>query len=138
MRTEFFIVISVLGWGIGSFLYKFATNDSIHPIMISTISLSLYIVLMSLAWSFVKFDHTINLHGIIFTLFSALFMCIGTLGFSYALRSGGDVGLTSILTALYPTLTVALSCLFLGESFTLKKGIGMIFAVISFVILAQK
>jgi uncharacterized membrane protein len=137
MRPEFFIIASILGWGFGSFFYKFA-NNTVHPIMVSTIALILYIVLMPLMWLTVKFDHAVTTVGVIYTLIGSLFMCIGTLGFSYALRSGAAVGQVTIMAALYPALTMTLSMLFLGEQLTIKKGIGVALAIISFITLASK
>lgn len=137
MRPEFYIIASILGWGVGSFLYKFS-NNAMHPIMVSSIALCLYIVLMPLLWVFVKFDHTITLGGVLYTLAGSLAMCIGTLGFSYALKSGGAVGQTTILTSLYPALTLILSMIFLGESLTIKKVIGIGLALTSFILLGFK
>ena len=137
MTSQIFIIITILGWGIGSFLYKFA-NNLLAPIMISTIALILYVILLPILWIFVKFDHTINTAGIIYTVAGSLCMCIATLGFSYALKSGGEVGSTTILCALYPALTLILSMMFLGEQLTIKKGIGIALALISFSLLSIK
>lgn len=137
MKTEFFIFATILGWGLGSFLMKPATNYA-HPIMISSISLCLYIILLPMMWLFIKFDHHITFTGVSYTLAAALCMCVGTLGFSYALRSGGSVGQTTILTALYPALTLMLSVIFLGENMTAKKGIGVVLALVSFILLGVK
>jgi drug/metabolite transporter (DMT)-like permease len=137
MRPEFFIIASILGWGVGSFFYKFA-NQILHPIMVSSVALCLYAVLLPVVWITTKFDHTITTGGVIYTVVGSLFMCVGTLGFSYALRSGAPVGQTTILCALYPALTLTLSMIFLGEILTIKKGIGIILALISFALLSIK
>jgi drug/metabolite transporter (DMT)-like permease len=137
MGPQFFIIASILGWGVGSFLYKGA-NATIHPIMVSSIALMMYVVLMPFLWVFVKFDHTITTGGLIYTLVGSLCMCIGTLGFSYALRSGGSAGQTTILCALYPALTLTLSMIFMKEDLTIKKGIGIVLALVSFAILSLK
>jgi drug/metabolite transporter (DMT)-like permease len=137
MSPDFFIIASIFGWGFGSFFYKYA-NTTLHPIMVSSIALGMYIVLMPFLWVFVKFDHVITTAGIVYTLIGSLFMCIGTLGFSYALRSGGAVGQTTILCALYPALTLTLSMVFLKEDLTVKKGIGIVLALVSFAILSLK
>jgi len=137
MRPELYIIASIFGWGVGSFLYKYA-NDSMHPIVVSTVSLGLYLILTPLLWIFMKFDHAISWSGVLYTTGASLFMCIGTLGFSYALRSGGAVGQTTILTALYPALTLLLSMIFTGESVTIKKGIGIALALVSFILLGFK
>lgn len=137
MRPEFYIIGSIFGWGVGTFLYKFA-NNAAHPIMVSTVSLMGYVAVTPLLWLFIKFDHSISLSGVLYTLAAALFMSIGTLGFSYALRNGGEVGTTSVVTALYPAVTLVLSMIFLGEFLTIKKGIGIVLALISVALLSLK
>lgn len=137
MRPEFYIIASIFGWGVGTFLYKFA-NTAVHPIMVSTIALCAYMVIMPFLWLFIKFDHTISLNGVLYTIAGSIFMSVGTLGFSYTLRSGGAVGQTSVVTALYPALTLMLSMVFLGETLTVKKGIGIVLALISVGLLAIK
>jgi bacterial/archaeal transporter family protein len=137
MKTEFFVVLSIIGWGTGSFLYKLA-NNSLHPVMVSTIAMCLYTCLLPMIWIFFKFDHTINLHGVIYALVGSLFMCVATLGFSYALRSGGEVGRVTFMTALYPSLTLILSMIFLHESISVKKGTGIVLALASFLLLSIK
>lgn len=133
MRTEFLIVASILGWGFGSFFYKIA-SATIHPVMISTIAMGLYLILLPIMWIVVKFDHSITISGTAYALAGSLCMCIATLSFSYALRTG-EAGRTTIITALYPALTLLLSMLFLGETLTIKKTIGVVLALISFAIL---
>jgi transporter family protein len=137
MRTEYYILITVFGWGIGSFIYKIA-NTNAHPIMVSTISMGLYIVLLPLIWIFVKFDHTVNISGIAYALLGALCMCIATLSFSYALHSGGDAGKITIMSAIYPALTLILSMIFLHETLSIKKWIGIVLALVSFVMMSLK
>lgn len=134
MKSEYFIFASILGSGIGSFLYKYATN-SMHPIMIATFSLLTYATILPLAFLFTKVDTTISGVGIFYTIIASLFLCIGTLGISFALKNGEAVGKVSAITSLYPVLTLVLSCIFLGEVLTIKKVIGVGFAMVAVVIL---
>jgi drug/metabolite transporter (DMT)-like permease len=76
--------------------------------------------------------------GFWMTILGSLFMCVGSLGFAYALRNGGEVGLTTTLCALYPALTLLLSFFFLGEQMSIRKGFGMVLAMVSIYILSQK
>lgn len=135
MKTNIFVILSILGWGIGSFLYKIA-NQNLHPIMVSTIAICLYTILLPCIWAFVKFDHTINTIGIMYALAGSLCMCIATVSFSYALRNGGQAGRITFATALYPALTLILSMLFLHETLDIKKGVGILLAVGSFLMLS--
>jgi bacterial/archaeal transporter family protein len=137
MKTEYFIFASIMGWGLGSFLYKLATN-TISPIMMSTIALSEYVILLPFLWAFIKFDHTLTTGGVVYALVGSVCMCIGTLGFSYALRLGGGAGKITVLCAMYPALTLMLSMLFLKETITIKQSIGIVLALVSFVMMSLK
>jgi bacterial/archaeal transporter family protein len=134
VKTEYFIFASIIGSGVGSFLYKYATN-SLHPLMIAVFSLLTYATVLPLAFLFTKVDTTVSMTGIFYTIVSSLFLCVGTLGISFALRNGEAVGKVSAITSLYPALTLILSCLFLGEALTIKKVIGIGFAMIAVAIL---
>ena len=106
--------------------------------MVSSVSLGVYTLLVPLIWFFMKFDHAVTFTGVAVTIIGSLFMCIGTMGFSYALRAGGEAGQVTILTALYPGVTLLLSMLFLKEQVNLKQGIGMAFALIGFLLMSRK
>jgi|SRR5208282_3510855 len=137
MPTQYLIIASILGWGVGSFLFKIA-NTEIHPLMVSSISLGVYAALVPLIWFFMKFDHAVTSTGIAVTVIGSLFMCIGTMGFSYACRAGAAAGQITILTALYPGITLLLSMFFLKEQVTFKQGIGMVFALVGFLLMSRK
>jgi drug/metabolite transporter (DMT)-like permease len=136
MRSEYCIILAVLGWGIGSLLYKPATN-TLHPIVIFAFTMLAYMIVNVILWLTVKFDHTVTLAGSIYAFIGSIFMCLGTLGFALLLRSGDDVGHAIILTSLYPALTLVLSAIFFGETLTLIRGIGIVFALISFALLSH-
>lgn len=136
MSSLYLILFSIFGWGIGSLFYKVA-NDNMHPLMVSTIVTLVYIVMAPLPYFFVKFDHTINSTGIIFSVLGSICMAIGSIGYFYALKAG-SAGSVTTLTALYPALTLLLSFLFMKEVIGLKQIIGIGFALISFTLLSQK
>lgn len=134
MKTFYFIIASIIGSGIGSFLYKYASS-SLHPIMVALISLITYACLLPLAFLVIKVNTAVTLPGIFFTIGSAIFLCAGTLGISFALQAGEPVGKVAALTSLYPALTLMLSCIFLGESITIRKVIGVVLAIVAVAIL---
>jgi len=59
---------------------------------------------------------------------------LGALCFLVAVARG-PVSLVTILSALYPALTVCLAVLFLGETITLRQGCGMVLALVSMVLI---
>lgn len=136
VSSIYLLIVSILGWGIGSFFYKGA-NNNIHPIMVSSIATCVYAIITPTYFIFLQFDRSVNTTGVIYALLGGLFMCVGSMAYFYALRAGAAGQVTSI-TALYPTLTLILSCMFMGESLTFKKFIGVIFAVAAAFFLSLK
>lgn len=137
MSYQLLLLLSILGWGISSFFYK-AANNTMHPLMVTSIVTLLYALITPFAFIFLKFDHTITLSGTTFTILGGIGACIGSLCYFYAFKAGGGAGEVTALTATYPAVTLALSCLFLGEAFTFKKGLGVALALLSCIILGWK
>lgn len=136
MAPIYLLIISILGWGIGSFFYKGA-NTQIHPIMVSSIATCVYVLATPIYFLFVKFDHSINASGLTYTILGSICMCIGSMAYFYALRDGA-AGQVTAITALYPGLTLLLSYLFLAENLSPKKILGMILAFGAAYLLSMK
>ena len=132
METQYYlIIVSILGYGIASICYKLA-NNSLPPIMVSAISTCVYIILLPITFYFVKVDTRLNSSGIFWSVVAALCTCAASLGYFYALKNGGEAGRTTILVALYPGITLLLSMMFLHEHLSIRQGIGIVLALISF------
>jgi len=136
MKTEYLIFAAIFGWSIGSLFYKPA-NDNIHPIMVSTVVTIVYLALTPLAFMFLKFDHTLNAPGVMYAVLAGLFTCLGSMGYFYALKTGGAGEITA-LTSLYPAFTLLLSWIFLGEHLSIRKAVGIAFAFASIAIISWK
>src|SRR5271170_7492171 len=107
MSTSYLIIITILGWGIGSLFYKVA-NDNIHPIMVSTVVTAVYLIITPLTYIFFKFPKDLNVPGISASVLAGLCMAGGSLAYFFALKRGGAGEVTAV-TALYPALTLVLS-----------------------------
>ena len=129
MSLQQLIIISMLGWGVGSFFYKGA-NQYMHPIMVACIATCVYVALLPIYFIFFNFDKKYTLSGITYNIIGALCMCIGSMAYFYALKKG-NAGQITALTALHPTITLVLSILFFREPLTLYKVIGVILALSS-------
>lgn len=136
MQLTYLIILTIVGWGVGSFFYKPA-NDQMHPFMVTTIATCMYVILTPLTFFFVKFDKTVTTTGITFSLLGALMMGIGSLAYYFAIKKGG-VGEIAAITSLYPALTLALSMLFFHEEMTWRKGLGIGLALTSAIVLSWK
>lgn len=137
MSYQLLLILSILGWGVSSFFYKIA-NNTMHPLMVTTIVTAFYVTVTPFAFIFLKFDHTITGSGAFYAMLGAIGACIGSLCYFFAYRAGGGAGEVTALTAVYPALTLALSCMFLGEPFTFKKGLGVALALLGCIILGWK
>lgn len=136
MPTQYLIIISILGWGVGSIFYKIA-NTTVHPIMVSSIATATYIVLTSIVFLTANFDKTVNTIGVLAIIAGSVLMGLGSLAYYYSLRNGNAGEITTI-TALYPVVTLILSCLFMGEEMSYRKAIGILLACASFYFLSWK
>ncbi len=136
MSSAHLIVVSIIAWGVGSLLYKVA-NDNIHPLMVSIIVTSVFVVLDIITLAFIPFDRTLNSTGITYSILGGLCMCAGSLGYFFALR-GGNAGSTTVLTSLYPAVTLILAAIFLKEHITFKHGVGMALAMVAIVLMGSK
>jgi bacterial/archaeal transporter family protein len=136
MNTQYLIAITIFGWGVGSLFYKVA-NDNIHPIMVSAVVTCVYILVTPVTFLVYKFPKDLNHTGVLFSVLAGLSMAVGSLAYFYALKRGGAGEVTTV-TALYPALTLGLSMFFLSEELTWRKGIGILLAIASFIILGFK
>ena len=126
----------IVGWGVGSIFYKIACVN-IHPIIVSTLVTSLYVAVTPFAWWLLKFDHKVNVIGVSSAVVGGAFICMASVAYFYALQKG-DAGEVTLISSLYPGLTLLLSFLFLGETLTPKKIIGILLACASFYFLSRK
>jgi transporter family protein len=136
MSPVYLIAIAIIGWGAGSLFYKVA-NDAIHPVMVSAIVTMVFIVMTPITFLTVKFDRTVTWTGVTFSVLGGLCMAVGSMGYSFALKKGGAGEITTVC-ALYPALTLALSAIFLHEEMTWRKGVGIVLALISVIVLSTK
>lgn len=128
--------IVIFGWGFGSFFYKFA-NDKINPIIVEVIATFVYLLMIPMWLMLFKPTYEVNGAGFIYSIFGAIAMCVGTVAFFFAIKNG-NVGEVTVLSSLYPIITLGLSCLFLGEQLSIKNCIGVVLAFISIYLIGIK
>lgn len=136
MSNSILILISIIAYGIGAVFYKLATNH-VHPIMTSAVMVGLYLILLPIAFTYFKVNSSISSLGFWFSLIGGACTCIGTITYMFALKGSG-AGQLAAAVSVYPVITVLISTLFLDEAFSLKKGIGCLFAVASVFLLTMK
>jgi len=136
MSINQLVILMILCWGIGSFIFKFTTN-SIHPLMVNLILDILYCILGIFTWSYFKFDTRVNASGLIITIIGGILYFIAVICYFTAIQKG-DVGQITILVSVYPVLTLILSMIFLGERLTLSKFVGIILVGLGLFFLSKK
>ncbi len=136
--TNFLVVIGVFfAWGIAGFLAKLSTNrlgsQGIFWEMFGYIPVILaYGLIVFKFKNLVHSDKT----GIGLAILAGALGAFGGAGL-YLLLSRAEVSIISPLTALYPALTVFLGILFLQESITLTKLIGIVLSLIAIYLLSK-
>lgn len=137
MSTFKLLLITIVGWAFGSFFYKIA-NDKMHPLVVEVFATAAYVIALPFCLMYFKPTWEMSASGIFYSALGALAMCGGTIAYFYLLKNGGQVGEVTTLAALYPGLTIILSYMFLGETFSIKKCFGILLAFVSIYIISSK
>ncbi|SNR92596.1 EamA family transporter [Desulfurobacterium atlanticum] len=130
----FFSILALLFWGLWGFFPKVASNY-ISPesiLVYQTLGcLSVVILLFFLP----EFEMEFNFKGILFSFLGGVAGTLGSLFFLYAVKTG-KLSVVITITALYPMITIFLAVLLLKENLSLKQVVGIIFALVSIVLIA--
>ena len=136
IRTFLIALLSLVSWGVGSFVAKLATNRIGEKTLFWDM---LGYAPMVFIYCFLAFKtkdlFVANKAGIFFGLLVGV---IGSLGFIsfYILLTRKDASSAVPLTALYPALTAILAFIFLKEQVTIAKVIGIILSAIALFLLS--
>ena len=123
-----------LAWGLWSFVPKLTVRyiDPRSAAVYEAIGALVVAIALLLAMQFRIQAHPT---GIALAGLTGVLGLLGALSFLYAVDRG-PVGLITMLSALYPVVTVVLAVIFLGESITPRQGVGMALALVSIVLIA--
>lgn len=130
MNTETIILmfLSLVGWGLGAFFSKMATNRIGEASVFWDLTGYIPLVIIYTLFAFKAKDiFGANKMGIMYGLIAGLTGAVGLISF-YLLVSKKDAGIATSITAMYPALTAILSFIFLGEKITMMKAFGIILA----------
>jgi len=137
MATLLVVIITFVSWGVGSFIAKLATNR-IGPqgIFWDVIGYVPAVIIYSLL--VFKFQNLVQMDkfGIGLAFLSGAIGSVGAVGF-YILLSKAEVSTMAPLAALYPALTAVLAFVFLRESVTLTKLLGIFFSLVAIYLLSK-
>lgn len=120
--------LSLVGWGLGAFFSKMATNRIGEASVFWDLTGYIPLVIIYTLFAFKAKDiFGANKMGIMYGLIAGLTGAVGLISF-YLLVSKKDAGIATSITAMYPALTAILSFIFLGEKITMIKAFGIILA----------
>jgi len=85
---------------------------------------------------FVNFKIATHPLGVSLALLAGFLGFFGSFLFLYAVNKG-PLSIIVTLSALYPVLTITLAVLFLGETITMKQGLGIVLALVSMALISS-
>jgi len=136
LDTLLIILITFASWGLGSFIAKLATNRiGEKSVFWDLIGYFPAVIIYSLIVFKTKSLFSANKTGVFLAILSGAVGSFGLIGF-YILLTKKDASSVVPLTALYPALTAILAFIFLKESLTLTKIVGIILAMIAIYLLS--
>ncbi len=126
-------VLAVLGWGAWAVLSKLASAEIPAESMQFLFTAGTLPIAAALLVAR-KFKVEPSPRGIVYSVANGVVSAIGTLALFAAYRSGGNTGVITVTTSLYPVITVALALLILRERLTRVQTLGLALAVAAIVI----
>lgn len=121
-------------WGLWSFIPKITTRF-VTPKSAILFEVAGGIIVAIVVLVSVKFKPDIHPIGATMALITGMLGFSGALLFLYA-ASKGPISLVSILSALYPVITVLLAVIFLKEVISLKQWLGIALGLASMILIA--
>lgn len=131
-----FSLLCVLCWGGWALVSKLGTDEISASGMQFIFAFGFIpVAVVALALKPVKFEK--NFKGIAYGLGNGVLAGTGGLALFAAYRTGSNTSVITVVTALYPMITVALAFLILHERLTRLQVIGLGFAALAMIILAS-
>src|SRR5436190_10470465 len=128
-----FSMLAVLGWGGWAVLSKLASSEIPAESMQFLFTVGTLPVAVALLVAR-KFKVEPSARGITYSVANGVVSAIGILALFAAFRSGGNTGVITVTTSLYPVITVALALLILRERLTRIQALGLTLAAAAIVI----
>ena len=125
--------LAVLAWGAWAVLSKLASSEipaESLQFLFTAGTLPVAIALLAAR----KFKVEPSARGISISVANGVVSAIGILAIFAAFRSGGNTGVITVTSSLYPVITVALALLILRERLTRVQTLGLALAACAIVI----
>ena len=126
-------VLVVLAWGAWAVLSKLASSEiPAENLQFLFTAGTLRVAVALLVERKLKVEPSAK--GILFSVANGVVSAIGILALFAAFRSGGNTGVITVTSSLYPVITVALALLILRERLTRVQTLGLALAAAAIVI----
>jgi len=126
------ICITFVLWGIQGFVAKL-TTQYINPMSALLYNIVGAFIVGIVILYLLNFSPQIHAKGIALAVFMGALGILGVLGLLYAMRQG-KVSVVTVISALYPLVSILLAYFILKEPVTLKEGVGIAFALVALVL----
>lgn len=135
--TILFIFLTFFCWGLGSFISKLAANrigtqSVFWDVLGYTVITAIFCLFTFRIKSLVQADKG----GVLLALLSGAIGAGGVIGWYFVIAKG-EISTVVPLLSLYPALTITLAIIFLHESITLTKILGIIFSLLAIYLLSR-
>lgn len=135
--TLLVVIVTFTSWGVCSFISKLATNRiGAKSVFWDMVGYAPAVIVYSLIVFKLKNLVQADKLGIGLAILSGAVGSLGLIGW-YFLITKGEASTMVPLTALYPALTAVLAFIFLHESITLSKLLGILFSLIAIYLLSR-
>ena len=128
---RYYLLICILGWGLSVFLNRLAL-ERMHPVYIQACASITGICLLPFYFVFInsvnKCGNYSNV-GVFYAVCAFLLSVLASISLHSYLRGGNDLGSSIALTSTYPVITIFLSYIFLGETFSNSKIFGILMII---------
>jgi len=126
--------IAMFCWGLWGFIPKLTTRYVSPASALIYETLGVMVVGLS-TLMFLRFRPDVDLKGVGLGVSTGILGMIGAFCYLVAV-SRGKVSVISVMTAVYPVISVALAYMILKEPVTFKEGLGMGFALLGILLMA--
>ena len=132
-KWVWYSLLCAFSWGAWVFCSKLGSNEIPASTMQFLFTFGFIpVAFLVLALGRIKFERSVK--GISFSIANGILAGVGQLALFGAYRSGGNTSVITVVTALYPLITVLLAVLVLRERLTWLQVVGLGFAVAAIVV----
>jgi len=127
------VCFTLVLWGIQGFIAKL-TTQYIQPLSSLLFNVVGAVIVGVVVLHLLKFSPDIHPKGIFLAVIMGMVGMLGALGLLLAMRQG-KVAVVTVISALYPIVSLLLAYIFLNETITPKEAVGIVFALVAMVLI---